>query len=274
MLRFSLTSVLVAWLWLAAASVAFAQPVPAPQSRAALADVWLSDAVHAELNLDTFDRYVAAPLAGMFGGFLLVATPFAKLNPVSTVTFTTGGALLLTAATGVWTAADPGTSQRWYSRWSSLGFVSLGIGVMISSASHDLGDEGHVFARRLSFAAGATDVVTFLSLFVLSVLTPPESPAALQLSLRGTAPEARYDRVLEFLRQRSKQQRTASLVLAPWSMALGVAAMALSPEAATSGGRALTLGLGIGVVAWTAFSVIYELAHTQDWERFQAGESP
>ena len=57
-------------------------------------------------------------------------------------------------------------------------------------------------------------------------------------------------------------------------MAVGVAAMVLSPYAATGGGRALTLGFGIGAVALTAFSVIYELAHTQDWERFQAGESP
>jgi hypothetical protein len=50
--------------------------------------------------------------------------------------------------------------------------------------------------------------------------------------------------------------------------------MALSSDAATSGGRAFVLGLGIGVVALSAFSVIYELAYTQDWERLQAGERP
>jgi hypothetical protein len=181
---------------------------------------------------------------------------------------------MLTAATGMWAASEPGPAQRWYSRWASLGFVSMGIGLMISAASHDFADEGHVLARRFTFVAGATDVGMFLSLFLLSVLTPPESPAALQLSLRSADPEVRYARVLDFLKLRARQQRVATFVLAPWSMAIGVATMALSSDAATSGGRAFVLGLGIGVVALSAFSVIYELAYTQDWERLQAGERP
>jgi hypothetical protein len=274
MSRFALPWALAATLWFGSAPVVFAQPLPATQSRAALADAWLHDAVRTELNRDSFGRYGAAPLAGLLGGFLLVAPPFAELNPVSTAAYMTSGALMLTAATGMWAASDPGPAQRWYSRWASLGFVSMGIGLMISAASQDFADEGHVLARRFTFVAGATDVGMFLSFFLLSVLTPPESPAALQLSLRSADPEARYARVLDFLKLRAKQQRIAAFVLAPWSMAIGVATIALSPDAATSGGRAFVLGLGIGVVALAAFSVIYELAYTPDWERLQAGESP
>jgi hypothetical protein len=268
MLRFVLSGVLVATLWFGAASGVFAQTRGAPQSGTALADVWLNDAVHSEKNQDGFGRYVAAPLSGLFGGFLLAAPPFAGLHPASTAAFMTGGALMLTAATGLWAKSDPAAAQRWFSRWGSLGFVGLGVGLMIAGASHDFPDE------RFSFVVGATTAGSFLSQFLLSVLMTPESPGTLQLSLRNADPEARHDRVLDFLKLRAKQQRIATCVLAPWSMALGVGTMVVSSDAATSGGRGFLLGLGIGVVALTTVSVIYELAHTPDWQRFQAGESP
>jgi hypothetical protein len=155
-----------------------------------------------------------------------------------------------------------------------LGLASLGVGLMISAASDDFSSEGQVLARRFTFAAGAVDAGMFLSLFALNVLNPPESPTELQLSLRGSDPGQRYAGVLDFLKRRAKQQRIAGYVVAPWSVALGVSAIAFSPDAATSGGRAFMLGLGIGVLAVTAFSIIYDLARTQDWERLQAGEGP
>jgi hypothetical protein len=266
--------VLVATLWLAAAPIVSAQSAPAGASHAELADAWLNDAVRTQHNLDAFARYGAAPLSVALGGFLLVAPPFAELNPASVVSYMAGGALLLTAAIGVWTASDPAEAQRWYARWASLGLVSTGVGLMISAASDDFDSGQNTLARRFSFAAGAVDAGLFLSLFLLNVLMPPESPLAVQLSLRGSDPGQRHARVLEFLKLRSKQQRFAMFVTTPWSLALGVSSIAFSPEAATSGGRAFMLGLGIGVIALSAFSVIYELARTPDWERFEAGEGP
>jgi hypothetical protein len=272
--RVPLPWVLVATLWLAAAPIVSAQSAPPSASHTELADAWLNDAVRTQHNLDVFARYAAAPISVAAGGFLLVAPPFTDLNPASVVSYMLGGALQLTAAIGVWAASDPAVAQRWYSRWASLGLVSMGVGLMISAASDDFSSGQNTLARRFAFAAGAVDAGLFLSLFLLNVLMPPESPLAVQLSLRGSDSAQRHARVLEFLTLRSKQQRIATLLVAPWSVALGASAIAFSPDAATSGGKALMLGLGIGVIALSAFNVIYELAHTSDPERFQAGEGP
>jgi hypothetical protein len=242
--------------------------------RASLADGWLDDALHEQSRLDTFGRYVAAPAAVLLGGSAIAGAAVTD-SVGSSASFIAAGGLMLTAAAGQWANSDPAAAQRWYARTSSLGFVALGVGLMLLPSRCDPQcDASHRLAERATFATGAADVGLFMSFFLLSVLLPPPSASALHLQLRGQDPSDRYGAVLDFLKQRERIRRIGAYVATPWLLGLGITTLVLAPDAATSGGRAVVYGMGIGLLALSTFALVYELLRTPDWRRLEAGYGP
>ena len=250
--------------------------------RGALADAWLYAALDQQSRQDEMGRYLAAPFVAAGGTALLVAPPFLDLRPGSRASFMSAGALFLSAAIGVW-ASPEYDAQRWYTRLASLGFVALGVGAMFAepggcNADPFSADAGCSAAhRRLDrgfFTVDFVETSLFLSIFLVDLIIPPRSATALVREVRVLRPDARYDRVLDFLQQRERWRRTMSYVAVPTYFGLAGGLMWAGTGAATPGGRVVTYGLGIGAAAIGVGSLIYEVLRVPDWQRMQRGEGP
>ncbi|MFI5307164.1 MAG: hypothetical protein ACHQ53_07430 [Polyangiales bacterium] len=248
----------------------------------ALAEAWVDAAVQQQSGRAEISRYLGGPIAAAGGVALLVAPPFTNMRPEAKALYMGAGGLFFTAAIGLWASPDY-EAARWYTRFGSLAFVALGGGAMLSRSdgcnvdpfSSDAGCSAR--RRRLDRAVFTIELVEtgfFLSNLLLDLVMPPSSPTALRRELRSLRPEQRFDHVIDFLQQRERRERTASYVTLPAYFALGGATIWLGTGAATTEGRVLVYGLGIGVVALGVAALVYQVVHVPDWQRLERGEGP
>lgn len=245
-----------------------------PRLRGALADAWLQQALTESDRLDTFGRYLAAPSDVLLGGFFLSTPAWGEAPPATTAAFMASGALMLSAGIGIWANPDPHQAALWHARTSSLGFVGLGAGLLLACADSHSPCDGQPVSRHMTLAIGAIDGGLFLSWFVLSMVNAPPSPYALAISLRGTPPERRYDRVLDFLRRRERARRIGAYVSLPFGLALGTAWIGIAHEAATSTGRTVLYSVGTAMLAFSIGAFVYELVYTTPSEQLVRGQFP
>jgi hypothetical protein len=251
--------------------VARAQPTA---DSAAVADAWARDALQQEATIDTFGRYVAAPAAVLLGGFALVGTAVGELSPGTAAAYALTGTLMLTGAAGVWVNPDPYTARLWFARSVSLAFTALGAGLLLNCAADGGFCRDNEFGRHLVLAAGVLDIGVFVSNFVLTLVAPPPSAGALDLSIRDRPPAERNARVREFLERRERTRRLGNYVSFPWVLGFSVTQLAIAHEAPTSEGRALAYGIGGFVLALSTGLFVSELLRETDVERFDGGELP
>jgi hypothetical protein len=245
-----------------------------PDEKGALADAWMRDILERQQNSDDFLRYVGAPAGALMGGSFLAVPAFGELPAATDLAYAAAGAAWMTAAIGAWGTSDPHAAYRWYGSASSLGFISLGVGL----AAMCMDDDSHCgegsLTRPMGTAIGIIDAGLFLTSFVMWMLSPPPSPRALSLSLRGLPSERRHARVHAFLQERERVRRLGGLLAAPWGIAMGVSFVGYAHEAASAEGRAVMYAIGAALLAFTTGATLYELLYTPDSERFLAGQRP
>jgi len=185
------------------------------------------------------------------------------------------GALFATTAIGTWAHADPDESQAWAATWGSLGFAALGGGIMLLSRKDSSEDDAsNRLGRRFQLAIGASCVAFFLTAFVVQQVLPRESPAKLELKLRGATPDERRSAVREFLVRRDNQRRIWMWVTLPYFAALGASQLYLAQYAVDGESRALLYGAGIAVLVLGLGSFLIEMLRTPDSQQFDAGARP
>jgi hypothetical protein len=204
----------------------------------AVAEAWLSAAVRAEHDYDAGGRYLAMGLYGLLGGFLLVAPPLvandrADVGPKGAAISMGAGALLLGAAATSALVRDPHRAAHWSALVGSLGGIGMSLALAVSSLESrnflpELTGREDNGARpdALSSIYGTSLVIAsvglgqLLSGFVVDLALPPESPSVLRGEVASLTPDARYDRIRDFLVRR--EQRRA------WQQYTGAAATILT----------------------------------------------
>jgi hypothetical protein len=157
---------------------------------------------------------------------------------------------------------------------ASLGFTSLGAGLLLSCADSRSPCGRKPVSRHLTVGTGVVESGLFLSMFVFSLLNPPPSPYALANAVRVAPPEQRYDRVLDFLRQRERARRIGAYISLPFGLALGGVWLGLAHETATGTGRTVLYSMGSAMIALSIGLFCYELLYTPPSERLARGEFP
>jgi hypothetical protein len=250
-----------------------AAQTPAPQQDA-LTDAWVEHVLTQQAQTDTFGRYLAAPADVLLGGLLLTAPAWGDWSAPASAAFVGSGSLMLTGAIGTWSHSDPYSAQLWNSRWVSLGFAGAGGAFAIGCANRDVACGEHEFSRHLGVTIGIANAGLFLSMFVLSAVSPPPSPQDLVRSLRGRPAHERRALTLSFLHERERVRRLSGYIAIPWGLAFGVGLLCVAHEVPTSGGRAALYGWGGAMLALTIGTTLYELLRTPDDRAFELGHRP
>ena len=256
-------------------TVAHGQALPLTEARRVqLADAWLQHLLEESELTDTFGRYVAAPSNVLLGAGMMSAPLWGDTRAPTDAAFITGGALMLTAGIGIWAHSDPDAAQLWSARFSSLGFVGMGTGLLLACADESTPCDGRRPGRHLSLAIAIVDTGMFLSWFVLTMVNPAPPVHALARSLPRVARAQHYDRVLDFLRRRERQRAIGAVVTLPWMLGFGAAWLGIAHEASTNTGRTALYGAGSVVIAVSVAMVAYQLLETRPSERMAAGRFP
>lgn len=215
-----------------------AQDGESPGPSDEVAEAWLAAAVRTEQDYDAGGRYLAMGLYGLLGSFLLVVPPLvasdrADVGPTGAAIGMSAGALLLGAAATSALIRDPHRAAHWSALVGSLGAIGMSLALSVSSFESgnflpELTGREDSGARPdvLSSIYGTSLVIAFvgfgqvLSGFVVDLALPPESPSVLRAEVASLTPDARYDRIRDFLVRR--EQRRA------WQQYTGAAATILS----------------------------------------------
>jgi hypothetical protein len=190
----------------------------------AVAEAWLSTAIRTEQNYDASGRYIAMGAYGLLGGFLLAVPPLvasdrADVGPKGAAIGMSAGALLLGAAATSALVRDPHRAAYWSALVGSLGGIGMSLALSVSSLEsrnflpevtgrEDSGARPGV----LSSIYGTTLAIAFVTLghvlsgFVVDLALPPESPSVLRTEVARLTPDARYDRIRDFLIRREQRR--------------------------------------------------------------------
>jgi hypothetical protein len=203
-----------------------------------VAEAWLSAAVRAEHDYDAGGRYLAMGAYGLLGGFLLVAPPLvsndrADVGPKGAAIGMSAGALLLGAAATSALVQDPHRARHWSTLVGSLGGIGMSLALAVSSLEsrnflpeltgrEDSGARPDALSSiyGTSLVLASVGIGQLLSGFVVDLALPPESPSELRAEVTRLAPDARYERIRDFLVRR--EQRRA------WQQYTGAAATLLA----------------------------------------------